>query len=127
MLLGIKYEDVEEAFGGNIDPSKGQAEESQRLQIAFEALIQRHHRGVLHLSAMPPITEGRRYWVGVSINDPTNPLSQIMTHSIVIDEAGKAFDPNPEYGEFKSLRDWRTAMTLPHELEFAAEMFEYSL
>ena len=93
---------------------------------AFDALIQRHHRGVLHLSALPPITEGRRYWVAVRINDPSNSLSETMTHSIV-DEAGKVFDPNPEYGEFKSLTAWHAAMTLQHELEFAAEMFEYSL
>jgi hypothetical protein len=127
MLLGIKYEEVEMAFGGNIDPSKDRVEESQRLYNAFELLIQRNNRGVLHVQDVPPIVEGRRYWVGVRIDDPTNPLSQSMTHSIVIDEAGTVFDPNPEYGEFKSLKDWRTAMTLPHELSFASEMFEFSL
>jgi len=40
-----------------------------------------------------------------------------MSHSIVVDEFGKVFDPTPEYGEFKSLKDWRAAMTLPHELQ----------
>src|ERR1019366_2180773 len=65
MLLGIEYEDVERAFGGNIDPSKNLAEESRRLWSGFQLLIERHHRGVLSLSAMAPITEGRRYWLTV--------------------------------------------------------------
>ena len=82
MLLGIKYEDVEKAFGGNIDPSKDRAEETQRVYNAFEMLIQQYHRGVLHVSDMPPIKEGRRYWVAIRIDDPTNPVSQVMTHSI---------------------------------------------
>ena len=127
MLLGIKYEDVEIAFGGNIDPSKDRAEETERLHNAFVTLTEQHHRGVLHILAMPPIKEGRRYWVGVRIDDPSNPLSQIMSHSIVVDETGRVFDPNPEYGEFPSLKEWSTAMTLPHKLAFAVEMFEYSL
>jgi hypothetical protein len=127
MLLGIRYEDVENAFGGNIDPSKDRAEESQRLYTAFRTLIERHHRAILEISAMIPIMEGPRYWVTVRINDPTNPLSQIMTHSIVVDEIGRVFDPNPQYGQFQSLTDWHNAMSLPHELESATEMFEYSL
>lgn len=127
MLLGIKYEDVEKPFGGNIDPSKDRAEETQRLWNAFEMLIQQYHRGVLHVSAVPPIKVGRRYWVAVRIYDPANPLSEIMTHSIVVDETGRVFDPNPQYGEFKSLADWHAAMTLAHEVDFASEMFEYSL
>jgi hypothetical protein len=61
MLLGIKYEEVEAAFGGNIDPSKGKADESQRLYWAFERLIQKHHRGALNYLEMPPLREGRRY------------------------------------------------------------------
>lgn len=127
MLLGIKYEDVEKAFGGNIDPSKDRAEETQRMSNAFETLIQQYRRGVLHVSGIQPIRSGRRYWVAIRINDPTNPLSGSMTHSIVVDENGRVFDPNPQYGEFKSLADWHAAMTLPHEVAFASEMFEYSL
>lgn len=127
MLLGIKYEEVEAAFGGNIDPSKGKGDESQRLYWAFERLIQKHHRGALNYLEMPPLREGRRYWISVHIEDPTNPLSKDMSHSIVVDEAGKVFDPNPQYGQFQSLKEWRAAMSLPHELQFAAEIFEYSL
>ena len=48
MLLGINYEDVEGAFGGNLDPSKDRAEESCRLQNGFETLLQQHHRSALH-------------------------------------------------------------------------------
>jgi len=61
MLLGIKYEEVEVAFGGNIDSSKGKADESQRLYWAFERLIQKHHRGALNYLEMPLLREGRRY------------------------------------------------------------------
>jgi hypothetical protein len=39
----------------------------------------------------------------------------------------RVFDPNPQYGEFKSLKDYRAAMTLPHELDHATEVFEYTL
>ena len=127
MLLGISYEDVEKAFGGNIDPSKDRTEETQRMSDAFETLIQQYHRGVLHVSAVPPIKAGRRYWVTVRIHDPADPLSETMTHSIVVDETGRVFDPNPQYGEFKSLADWDAAMTLAHEVDFASEMFDYSL
>lgn len=127
MPLGIKYEDVEHAFGGNVDPTKGQEEESQRLHQAFFMLLEKHHRGVVQLAAMPTIVEGRRYWVGVRIDDPSNPLSLRMGHSIVVDEIGRVFDPNPQYGECKSLKEWQAAMTLPHELDYATEVFEYTL
>jgi hypothetical protein len=127
MLLGIEYKDVEYAFGGNLDPARGPEQESQRLHQAFFTLLEKHHRGVIQLATMPTIVEGRRYWVGVRIDDPSNPLSQTMGHSIVVDEFGKVFDPNPQYGEFKSLKDWRAAMTLPHELDHATEVFEYTL
>jgi hypothetical protein len=127
MLLGIKYEDVEQAFGGNIDPSTGKEEESRRLAWAFETLIQKHNRCALHLIDMPPLKKGRRYWITVHIEDPTNKLSEIMGHSIVIDEAGRVFDPNPQYGEFDSLAEWQVAMSLPHQLESATEIFEPSL
>ena len=44
MLLGLTYEEVESAFGGPIDPSKGQDEASRfqeafRLQEAFRPLL----------------------------------------------------------------------------------------
>ncbi len=127
MLLGTAYEDVEHAFGGNLDPSKEQAEETSRLHGAFTLLLEKHKRGMIQLAAVPPITEGRRYWVGVRINDPTNELSERMTHSIVVDEFGRVFDPNPQYGTFSSLREWQAAMTLPHQIEHATEIFEYTL
>jgi hypothetical protein len=125
MLLGLRYEDVEQAFGGNIDPSKGQEEESSRVQGAFLSLIERHNVGALQVSTDPPTALGRRYWVTVKVDDPATPLSQSMTHSIAIDEAGRVFDPNPDCGEFGSLNDWSAAMTLRHELASVVEIFEY--
>jgi hypothetical protein len=132
MLLGLTYKEVESAFGGNIDPSKGQDEasrfqEASRLQEAFAVLLEKHNRGMLQLPNVPPITQGRRYWVGVQIDDPSKPLSLTMSHGIVIDEQGKVFDPNPQYGEFKSLDEWEAAMTLPHRIDHATEVFEYAL
>ena len=127
MLLGITYEEVLAAFGGNIDPSKDRSNECDRVYAAFHRLIQQHHRGILELESVPSLEEGRRYWLGIRIDDPRNPLSQTMTHSIVIDEVGRVLDPNPEYGQFKSLQEWDSAMTLPHIIEFATEIFEYSL
>jgi hypothetical protein len=127
MLLGIKYEDVETAFGGNIDPAKGKAEESERVYTKLRALLERNHRGILELLAMTTPKKGRRYWVTVRIDDPSQPLSKEMTHSIVVDEAGRVFDPNPQYGKFESLAEWHAAMSLPHRLENATEIFEYSL
>ncbi|MGD0404602.1 MAG: hypothetical protein ABSB66_15560 [Candidatus Acidiferrales bacterium] len=125
MLLGIKYEEVEAAFGGNIDPTKDKQEEGQRLYNAFERLLLKLQRGALNHLDMPPLREGRRYWITVRIDDPTNPLSKDMSHGIVVDEAGKVFDPNPQYGEFKSLAEWQAAMSLRHRLESATEIFEY--
>jgi hypothetical protein len=127
MLLGITYEEVQRAFGGNLDTSKDRKEEEERLARAFEMLLQSHNRGALYLEDIPPITEGRRYWVAVRIDDINNPLSEEMTHSIAIDEFGRVFDPNPEYGEFVSLAAWNAAMILPHKIEFATEIFEYCL
>jgi hypothetical protein len=127
MLLGIGYEEVEQAFGGNINPAKGKDEESARLYAGFRMLLMKHHRGMIELDVMPPIIEGRRYWVGIQIDDPSNPLSQIMGHSIAVDEFGKVFDPNPQYREFRSLKEWHAAMTLQHRLDHATEIFEFTL
>jgi hypothetical protein len=127
MLLGIRYEDVVAAFGGNIDPSKGMREESQRLYWAYERLIQKHNRGALNYLEIPELKRGRRYWVSVRIDDPTNPLSKDMTHTVVVDEAGRVFDPNPQYGKFNSFAEWSAAMTLRHEVDFVQEIYEYSL
>lgn len=104
MLLGLEYGDVVQAFGGNIDPSKDHKEEGQRLYWAFERLILKHRFGALNHLDMPPLKNGRRYWISVSIDDPTQPLSKEMTHSIAIDEAGRVFDPNPQYGTVQIAR-----------------------
>ncbi len=132
MLLGLEYEEVEQAFGGNLDPSKVNDEsslkkESARLWRGVFELLEKHHRGMVEFSEMPAIAEGRRYWVEVQIHDPSNPLSETVGHSIAIDEFGKVFDPNREYGEFKSLKEWKAAVSLPYELRRAKEIFEYSL
>jgi hypothetical protein len=127
MLLGLKYEDVVAAFGGNIDPSKDHKEEGQRLYWAFERLILKLHLGALNHLDMPPLKKGRRYWIRVTIDDPTQPLCTEMGHGIVLDEVGRVFDPNPQYGQFKSLLAWQAAMSLPHTLESASEIFKYTL
>jgi len=131
MLFGIEYEEVEQAFGGNLDPSKTRdeslrKEESARIWRGFFVLLEKYHRGVIEFAQMP-IVEGRRYYVEARIHDPSNPLSGAIGHSIVIDEFGKVFDPNPEYGEFESLKKRRAAVSLPHELRCAKEIFEYSV
>ncbi len=131
MLFGVEYEEVERAFGGNLDPSKGsdeslRKEESARLWRGFFALLEKYHRGLVEFAQMP-IVEGRRYYVEARIHDPSNPVSEAMGHSIAVDEFGKVFDPNPEYGEFKSLKEWRAAMSFPYELRCAKEIFEYSV
>lgn len=127
MLLGLKYEEVEQTFGGSLDPTKVPDEEAARLQRACYVLCEKYKRGLLHLSFVPHITEGRRYWVAVQINDPSNSFPQSLSHSIVVDEFGRVFDPNPQYGKLKSLKDWQVAMTLPHQLHHATEVFEYSV
>ena len=73
MLLAIKYEEVEQAFSGNLDPARGQEKESLRLGRASSTLLENYHHGVIHLTAMTPIVEGRRYWIGVRIDDASNP------------------------------------------------------
>ncbi len=127
MLLGIKYEDVDQAFGGSPDPAKDRKAETRRQNQALRMLLEKHGRGAIQLSAVPPIVEGRRYYVGVHIHDPGNPPSQTITHTVVVDEFGKVFDPNPQYGTFPSLKQWQAAITHPHELEHATEVFEYVL
>jgi len=130
MLLGLEYEEVEQAFGGNLDPSKTRdesllKEESGRIWRGFFALMEKYHRGMIEFAQMP-IVEGRRYYVEALIRDPSNPISETMGHSIVVDEFGKVFDPNPDYRELKSLKEWRAAVILPHELRCAKEIFQYS-
>jgi hypothetical protein len=127
MLLGIEYEEVKEAFGANIDPDADRTEEGNRLRNAQALLFERYRFEQLHLSFLPPIRGGRRYWLGVRIEDPSDPHSATMTHSVVVDECGRVFDPNPEYGEFPSIEKWSNAMSLKHQIEFAVEVFEYSL
>jgi hypothetical protein len=100
--------------------------EGQRLYNGFEMLLLKMQRGALNHLELPPLKDGRRYWVRILIDDPTNPLSKEMGHGIVLDEMGRVFDPNPQYGEFKSLAVWRAAMSLPHVLESASEIFGYS-
>jgi hypothetical protein len=126
MLLGLKYEDVVAAFGGNIDPSKDHKEEAQRLYWEFEKLILKLQYGALNHLDMPVLKKGRRYWVRIIIDDPTQPLSREMGHGVVIDEGGRVFDPNPQYGQFKSFEGWQAAMSLPHKLDCATEIFKYS-
>jgi hypothetical protein len=126
MLLDIGYEEVEKAFGGNFDPTKDIKEESRRVHLGLRMLLMKYHRGAIEFDEMPQITEGRRYWVQVQIHDSSNPLSETVSHSIVVDEFGKAFDPNPQYGEFSSLKEWRAALTLSHALKYATEIFEFS-
>jgi len=116
MLIGISYEEVEQAFGGNFDPAKGPEEEGIRLSQASPLLFEKYQFGWIERCEMPDIVNGRRYWVGVHITDVSNPLTESVAHSIVIDESGNVFDPNPQYGKFKSLARWRDAMTLPHQL-----------
>ena len=127
MLLGLPYEHVERAFGGNIDPSRDQEQETQRIRNGMEMLIHAHNRAFLLRPESSPITVGRRYWVNVRIHERDNALSEVMGHSIVVDEYGKVFDPNPEYGEFPSLEAWSAAVPWTHEIEYQNEMFEYSL
>ena len=124
MLLGIGYDEVEGAFGGNFDPTKDMKEESRRVYSGLRMLLMKYHRGTIEFDEMPQITEGRRYWV--QIHDSSNPLSESVSHSVVVDEFGKAFDPNPQYGEFSSLKAWREALTLSHSLKYATEIFEFS-
>ena len=90
MLLGITYEDVKSAFGGNIDPSKGQDEasrfqESARLQEAFLTLLGEHNCGILQLVIMPPIIRGRRYWVSVHIDDASRCAAYSCTIKLAYD------------------------------------------
>jgi hypothetical protein len=127
MLLGITYEEVERAFGGNIDPTRESGSEENRLYRAFRVLLERHRFGIIETEEFPPITEGRRYWLGVQIREPGNALSDIMSHSIVLNEFGRVFDPNPQYGEFNSLSNWKAAVPHPHQVLFATEVFEYTL
>ncbi len=74
MLLGIEYEEVEQAFGGNLNPSKVsdgtlRKEESTRLWRGFFTLLEKYHRGMIEFAQMP-IVEGRRYYVEAQIQDP---------------------------------------------------------
>jgi hypothetical protein len=89
-------------------------------------LLMKYRRGAIEFDEMPQITEGRRYWVQVQIHDSRNPLSETVSHSVVVDEFGKTFDPNPQYGEFHSLKEWKAALTLSHTLKYATEIFEFS-
>lgn len=59
MLLSVEYEHVEHAFGGNLDPTRGQEEESQRLHQGFFTLLEKHHRGVIQLSL---VAEAKCEW-----------------------------------------------------------------
>jgi hypothetical protein len=64
--------------------------------------------------------------MSVQIREPGNALSEVMSHSIALDEFGRVFDPNPQYGKFNSLREWQAAVPHPHEILFATEVFQYS-
>lgn len=126
MAFNLTYEQACEGLGGNLNPAKPEEEESRRIMNAFYALMEQSGCGVLHHLQVIPTVEGRRYWVGLKINDPNNPFSQRLGHSVVVDETGRALDPNPQYGTFKSLKAWSAAMTLPHEISFVTEVFEFS-
>ena len=127
MAFNITYEQARDGLGGNLDPAKPEPEESRRIQNAFYLLMEQCRCGVLHHLRPVPFVVGRRYWVGIKINDATNPLSVRLTHSIVVDEAGHVLDPNPDYGIFKSFPEWSPAMTLRHEEAFVSEIFEFTL
>ena len=85
--FNLTYEQAREGLGGNLNPSKPEEEESRRVMNAFSAVMARSGCGVLHHLQVIPTVEGRRYWVGVKINDPNNPFSQRLPHSAVVDES----------------------------------------
>jgi hypothetical protein len=127
MALSITYEQACDGLGGNLNPNSLEREETKRRGIALCRLMEQNRCGVLHLVDVTQTVLGRRYWVGMYIDDPINPLSLKITHSIVVDEAGRTFDPNPQYGVFESLSDWSAAMTLTHRLSFVSEFFDFTL
>src|ERR1700730_6688581 len=127
MVFNLTYEEAHDGLGGNLNPSRAEHEESTRMMNAFYILGERCGCGVLHHAQVISTVEGRRYWVGVKIDDPSNVLSQRLGHSIVVDEAGRVLDPNPQYGTFNSLAEWSAAMTLPHQISFVTEVFEFTL
>ena len=53
MLLGIEYDEVEKAFGGNLDPTKDRKEESARLRSGLRMLLMKYHRGFIEFDEMP--------------------------------------------------------------------------
>lgn len=127
MAFNITYEQARDGLGGNLNPNLPKDEETARVQNAFYALMEQCGCSVLlHVNPVEPAL-GRRYWVDVQIDDHSNALSQTMGHSIVIDEAGRALDPNSEYGIFKSFSDWSAAMTLTHRVRYVSEFFEFTI
>jgi len=127
MVFNVTYERARDGLGGGLDPSRPEDEESRRIMIGFYSLMEQCRCGVLQHAQPVPFVEGRRYWVGIKINDPTNPLSERLTHSIVVDEAGRVLDPNPDYGIFRSLPEWSAAMTLQNGVAFVSEIFEFTV
>lgn len=127
MAFNITYEQARDGLGGNLNPNLPKDEETARIQNGFYALMEQCGCSVLHhINPVEPVL-GRRYWVSVQIDDPSNALTQIMGHSIVIDEAGRVLDPNPQYGVSRSYSDWSAAMTLSHSIAFVSEFFEFTL
>ena len=127
MALNIAYEQARDGLGGNLNPDSLEGEEKKKRYIALCSLMEQYRCGSLHLVDLVQPVLGRRYWVEVQIDDPGNPLSQRISHSVVIDEAGRVLDPNPQHGVFKSLSDWSAAITLTHRIIFMSEFFDFTL
>ena|ERR1017187_10364006 len=111
MVANVAYKEAEKAFGpgadysatvmkGDYSASLSSGDETRRI-IKMALFVQQfaffsdHDCYALLIPELnPKLKRGRRYLLSTSSCDPRDPH---MAHTIVVDEAGKVFDPEPQY------------------------------
>jgi hypothetical protein len=107
MAAGASYEDAEEFFGSGAEYSDntlfdGDTPEKRRVANAIRVFylggfFTSHGCYPLYIPEMNPVLKPKRRYLLSSKSPGHDPQRSWMSHSIVLDESGKVFDPDPKY------------------------------
>jgi hypothetical protein len=105
MAVGVTYEEAEEYFGpgeeyssrllDSDDPHQRFAMNWMNMLSQTAFFTSQGYYPLFLCEINPKVELGRRYLLASRADDPQHPS---MAHTFVVDESGKLFDPDPQFG-----------------------------